>query len=91
MIASEREMIKKKIDMVFKQVQQIATICYDAVNESCCEQFINDYNIHKADFIDYSLLQLCIQKSINNILTDDCDFKTINADINIISGNKNFF
>lgn len=90
-IEAERKYVQRKIDVVYKQIRQFATICYDAVDEICCEQFIGNFIDHRADFVDFSLVQLCAKRNIHNILTDDGDFKTISSDMNIFSGNKIYF
>lgn len=90
-IDSERKYVQKKIDVAYKQINQVATIYYELLDESCCEQFIEDFANHRADFVDFCLVRLCDKMKIHNILTDDGDFKTIVNGINVFSGNKIYF
>lgn len=87
----ERKLVQKNLCLAYEQIKQVATISYDAIDETCCDSFISNFTDHKADFVDFSLLQLCTQQSIHHILTDDGDFKTVSTDINIFSGNKIYF
>lgn len=84
---AERELVKKKLDIVYKQIDNMAYIQYDFLEKSLCEDFIESFTDHKADFVDFSLLYFCKKEGIHNILTDDADFKTLSGDLNIFSAN----
>lgn len=90
-IDDERKTLQRKLNIVYNQIKQTYTICYEAIDSTCCLSFIEDFKTHKADFTDYSIAKLCELKGIKYILTDDKDFQTITTPVNIISGNKSFF
>lgn len=91
-IPDERKCVQNKINIAYKQIQQIADINYDAIDNICCNDFIGSFLVHKADLVDFSLVHFCKKENINHLLTDDFDFKTIdNDDINIFSANKSYF
>lgn len=87
----ERKLVKEKLDIVYKQIDNIANIQYDFLEKSLCEDFIESFIGHKADFVDFSLLYFCKREGIHNILTDDADFKTLSGDLNIFSANSKYW
>ena len=46
---------------------------------------------HKLDIFDKSLVDFCNSNGINNIVTDDSDYRTIKDEMNIYTANQRYF
>lgn len=90
-IPYERKRLKKILNLVYKQITQISTFVFDAINEHITSTYISEFEHHNSDFVDFALVKFCEEKHISHILTDDKDFKTIETDVSIISGNRIYF
>lgn len=87
-IKKERELVKQKLDIAYKQLKQFGELVYDPIDSETYKKFIESFDCHKSDFVDFALLKFCEKNDISYILTDDKDFKTIPSDITIISDNR---
>lgn len=91
-IQAERKMIKEELDLIYNQVKKCMNISEYVISNETLLEFQNDYDNHKYDMNDFSLIKFCLDNDIKNILTDDKDFnsnlKMLNS-INIYSANKN--
>ncbi len=88
----QRELVKHKLSLVYKQIKSIMTVAHsNSDSEKTAEGFISDFLVHRADYVDYSLVKFCESEGIQNLLTDDADYKTIHNSLNIYTANQKFF
>lgn len=89
-IEDERKKVQKALGLIYKQIKSFVTIIDQSVSQNILTRFYSEYNLHKLDLYDYSLLDFCEVNKISNIITDDSDF--IKADkFDIFTANESFF
>lgn len=91
-IKEEREKFKRKLTLLYKQISTAIQILDSYNNKTFLEDYIFNFEKHKYDIYDFSLINTCINNNIKNILTDDSDFSSYSYlinNLNIITANNN--
>lgn len=91
-ISEERAKLKEKFDLLYKQISTAIQILASNNNNIFLEDYICNFEKHKYDIFDFSLLKCCLENNISYILTDDSDFSSdsyLMKKINIITANNN--
>jgi predicted nucleic acid-binding protein len=87
----EREKVKKVMDITYKSIRQFTTIPQQTVDRESVKALIEVFEKNKLDIFDQSLAVFCKSNKIQNIVTDDKDYKTVSDDINIYTANRKYF
>lgn len=90
-IASERKAVKNILDITYKNINQFAKIVSQTIDKNAVNSLATTFDKHKLDIFDKSLVEFCAQNGINNIVTDDKDYRTAVNDINIYTANQHYF
>lgn len=87
----EREKVKKVLDITYKSIRQFTKIPQQTVDRESVKALIEVFEKNKLDIFDQSLAVFCKSNKIQNIVTDDKDYKTVSDDINIYTANRKYF
>jgi predicted nucleic acid-binding protein len=87
----EREKVKKVMDITYKSIRQFTTIPQQTIDRESVKALIEVFEKNKLDIFDQSLAVFCKSNKIQNIVTDDKDYKTVSDDINIYTANRKYF
>jgi predicted nucleic acid-binding protein len=87
----EREKVKKVMDITYKSIRQFTTIPQQTVDRESVKALIEVFEKNKLDIFDQSLAVFCKSNKIQNIVTDDKDYKTVSDGINIYTANRKYF
>lgn len=91
-INEERGKLKEKLNLLYKQISTAIQILDSDTNKIFLENYMFNFEKHKYDIYDFSLINTCIKNNIKNVLTDDSDFSSYSYlinHLNIITANNN--
>lgn len=91
-INEERGKLKEKLNLLYKQISTAIQILDSDTNKNFLENYMFNFEKHKYDIYDFSLINTCIKNNIKNVLTDDSDFSSYSYlinNLNIITANNN--
>lgn len=91
-INEERGKLKEKLNLLYKQISTAIQILDSDTNKIFLENYMFNFEKHKYDIYDFSLINTCIKNNIKNVLTDDSDFSSYSYlinNLNIITANNN--
>lgn len=86
-IPSQRESLKSEYKSVLNQVESIYKIHDFEINIVGVKSFTTELSSHLCDNFDYLIINELKKQGINNFITDDSDFKSI-EDINLYTANN---
>lgn len=88
----EKLKIKNKFKLLYNQISASIKILDYNTNNLFLNDYMDNFEQHKYDIFDFSLIKCCIEYNISFILTDDSDFSTnsyLMNKLNIITANSN--
>lgn len=89
-IVSERIKVKEELEAVVSQIKSLYEIKNFSIDILGLEDFVHNLDCHKCDDFDYLIIKYLSNNNINNIITDDADYTTM-ENINIYTANNNAF
>ena len=81
-------LVKEKCDIIYTQIVKMFNYIQTNDTLSSLKSYTSDMYSYRVDVVDYMLFKSCLQEGIENILTDDGDFKVFSDDITIWTCNK---
>lgn len=90
-IESERASVKAILDITYKNINQFAKIIPQTIDKGTVSGLATTFAEHKLDIFDKSLVDFCTCNGINNIITDDKDYRTVTERLNIYTANQHYF
>ena len=91
-LIEEREKLQRSFNLLYKQISQCVNITEYQISEEMIKEYNKNYNQHRYDIFDFTLLKFCKENNIECVLTDDSDFSSYKeyiSDIKIITANRN--
>ena len=85
---SERINVQKELEIIMMQIESMYSVQDFELDFSLLSKFVHNFDSHRCDNNDYSILTYLKDAGINNVITDDCDFITY-AGINVYTANEN--
>ena len=89
---TEREKIKKILELLYNQISNCMNIVEYNITENNIDEYKENYEKHSYDVFDFALLKYCKEKDIIYVLTDDSDFASYEEyekNIKIMTANRN--
>lgn len=90
-VASERVSVKAILNITYKNINQFAKILPQIIDKKTVADLSTTFDEHKLDIFDKSLVDFCASNGINNIITDDKDYRTVAGQLNIYTANQQYF
>ena len=90
-VLSERNSVKSILDITYKNINQFAQIVSQTTDKKTVSDLASSFATHKLDIFDKSLVDFCNINGINNIITDDKDYRTVADGMNIYTANPRYF
>lgn len=90
-VVSERTSVKSILDITYKNINQFAYIMTQTIDKNAVSALATSFAQHKLDIFDKSLVDFCNNNGINNIVTDDKDYRTVKDEMNIYTANQHYF
>lgn len=90
-MATERISVKSILDITYKNINQFAKIVMQTIDRNTVNDLATSFAQHKLDIFDKSLVDFCNSNGINNIVTDDKDYRTVKGGMNIYTANQHYF
>lgn len=90
-IISERNSVKDILNITYKNINQFAKIVSQTIDKNTVENLATTFAAHKLDIFDKSLVEFCALNGIENIVTDDKDYRTVGNELNIYTANQHYF
>ena len=90
-IESERTAVSSILDITYKSIKQFTKIVTQTIDKNAVHDLAASFEQHKLDVFDKSLVDFCNNNGINNIVTDDKDYRTLKDEMNIYTANQHYF
>lgn len=87
-IDEQYELLKEKCNIIYIQIENMFKFIQTNDTLLSLKNYIGDMYSYRVDVVDYLLFKSCLEEGIENILTDDGDFKIFSDDITIWTCNK---
>ena len=87
-VRKERENVKQELETIIMQIESMYSIHDFELDFSLISKFVHDFDNHRCDNNDYSILTYLKNAGITNIISDDSDFITY-AGMNVYTANNN--
>jgi len=90
-LPEERERVAKVIDITYKNIKSFLKIIEQTITKEQLTNMAEQFGAHVLDVYDRALVDFCVANGIQNIVTDDQDYRSANKQLNIFTANGNYF